>query len=217
MAKSFPNTGVTIIDSVSDLPGSPVEGLMVFQKDSNELKIFDGSSWVSVVNTNTPTGLVKLASGSFSNVSSVDVVSVFNANYTNYRIMYQYTGSANDNSTFGRMLNGTTPNTSSSYQSAWFGTTVSGTANNGVYTGAEWGYVGLSDDDANFSSSMTVDLLSPFVTGRDTVINTVCYGGQRAARSMHGTFNNTNSFDGFRWYNATSGTLSGVYTVYGYA
>lgn len=51
MAKSFPNTGATVIDATADLPGSPSEGMMVFQKDTNELKIYDGSSWVSMLDT----------------------------------------------------------------------------------------------------------------------------------------------------------------------
>lgn len=53
MAKAFPNTGVTIIDSSSDLPAASaaLEGVMMFQKDSNELKICDGSNWVSVIDT----------------------------------------------------------------------------------------------------------------------------------------------------------------------
>lgn len=57
MAKSFPNTGATVIDSAADLPAASaaLEGILMFQKDTNELKICDGSSWVSVINTdNTP-------------------------------------------------------------------------------------------------------------------------------------------------------------------
>ena len=51
MAKSFPNTGATVIDATADLPGSPSEGMMVCQTDTNELKIYDGASWVSMLDT----------------------------------------------------------------------------------------------------------------------------------------------------------------------
>ncbi len=54
MAKSFPNTGATVIDAVGDLPASSSEGMMVFQKDTNELKIYDGASWISMLDTDTP-------------------------------------------------------------------------------------------------------------------------------------------------------------------
>ena len=48
MAKAFPNTGATVIDTVADLPAASaaLEGVMMFQKDTNELKICDGSSWI---------------------------------------------------------------------------------------------------------------------------------------------------------------------------
>jgi hypothetical protein len=53
VAKSFPNTGATVIDTSADLPAASaaLEGVMMFQKDTNELKICDGSSWVSVIDT----------------------------------------------------------------------------------------------------------------------------------------------------------------------
>ena len=63
MAKAFPNTGVTIIDSSSDLPAASVglEGVLMFQKDTNELKICDGSNWISVIDTDTPPTAARLA------------------------------------------------------------------------------------------------------------------------------------------------------------
>lgn len=56
MAKSFPNTGATVIDTSADLPAASaaLEGVMMFQKDTNELKICDGASWISMLDTDTP-------------------------------------------------------------------------------------------------------------------------------------------------------------------
>lgn len=56
MAKSFPNTGVTIIDTSADLPSASaaLEGVMMFQKDTNELKICDGSNWIIATDTDYP-------------------------------------------------------------------------------------------------------------------------------------------------------------------
>lgn len=53
MGRVFPNYGATVVDTSSDLPAASadLEGLMFFQKDTNELKICDGSSWVSVSRT----------------------------------------------------------------------------------------------------------------------------------------------------------------------
>ena len=51
MAKAFSGLGATICDATADLPSSPVEGLIVFQKDTNELKIYDGAAWIVVSRT----------------------------------------------------------------------------------------------------------------------------------------------------------------------
>jgi hypothetical protein len=73
VAKSFPNTGATVIDTVADLPAASaaLEGVMMFQKDTNELKICDGASWISMLDTDTPliptsgtTAAISLASAS---------------------------------------------------------------------------------------------------------------------------------------------------------
>lgn len=74
MAKAFPNTGVTIIDSSSDLTGfSPSEGLMVFQKDTNELKIYDGSAWKSVIDTDSrPNPFFRVRVSSNQNITAIN-------------------------------------------------------------------------------------------------------------------------------------------------
>jgi hypothetical protein len=53
MPRSFSTTGTTIVDTAADIPtaSAAYEGVMVFQKDTNELKICDGSSWISMLNT----------------------------------------------------------------------------------------------------------------------------------------------------------------------
>ena len=114
MAKSFPNTGATIIDASADLPSSPVEGLMVFQKDTNELKIYDGSSWKSVIDTDSPPGMELIATYNPSASSTLNMTSIFSSNYENYRIMYNVRASADTLTLlYGRLLSGTTPVTSS--------------------------------------------------------------------------------------------------------
>ena len=103
MAKGFPNVGATVIDTSADLPtaSAALEGVMMFQKDSNELKICDGSSWVSVIDTDTPSGLniitptsvagtgVSLSGAqvTFSSATTVSVNGCFNAAFNSYRII----------------------------------------------------------------------------------------------------------------------------------
>ena len=86
MAKSFPNTGATVIDTVADLPAASaaLEGVMMFQKDTNELKICDGSSWISMLDTdNAPMG----AWTAFTPTVTQNVAVTFGANNSAYKIV----------------------------------------------------------------------------------------------------------------------------------
>jgi len=84
MAKSFPNTGATVIDTVADLPAASaaLEGVMMFQKDTNELKICDGSSWVSMLDTdNTPMGAWINTSGTTISQSNAVTFTIYYSKY----------------------------------------------------------------------------------------------------------------------------------------
>jgi hypothetical protein len=105
MAKAFPNTGVTIIDSSSDLPAASaaLEGVLMFQKDSNELKICDGANWRSVIDTDRPPGIELIQPTSvdggtnnngavtYSSVSGVRLNGVFSSVHDNYRVIVDNT------------------------------------------------------------------------------------------------------------------------------
>ena len=90
MAKSFPNTGATVIDSAADLPAASaaLEGILMFQKDTNELKICDGSSWVSVIDTDTPPACSLLFNTTYSSTTSITINNVFNSTYRSYKLVY---------------------------------------------------------------------------------------------------------------------------------
>ena len=72
MAKSFPNTGATVIDTVADLPAasSALKGVMMFQKDTNELKICDGTSWIITNDLDNTNGVPSTLNPFFSGYSS---------------------------------------------------------------------------------------------------------------------------------------------------
>ena len=93
MAKAFSGLGATICDATADLPSSPIEGLIVFQKDTNELKIYDGASWISMLDTDTPPALVYLSTSTFTNVASATITNCFNTSYDNYKVFITCYGS----------------------------------------------------------------------------------------------------------------------------
>jgi hypothetical protein len=70
MTKSFAGLGVTIIDASADLPSSPVEGLIVYQKDTNELKIYDGTNWIITNDLDNTNGVPSSLNPFFAGYSS---------------------------------------------------------------------------------------------------------------------------------------------------
>ena len=220
MAKSFPNTGATVIDATADLPGSPSEGMIVFQKDTNELKIYDGASWISMLDTDTPPGLVYLNSYTLSGTTT-SFQGCFNSSYTNYLILFDNVMlSSGDTIDFQMMSGATSIGTSNYYSQRLYvqGATAGGTA---VRTNAAFGsliYCGATS--ANQAQGFQVMISNPFAA-RPTNLN------------VFGNYNNTpgptysldgwasahavsTAYDGIRIYSNNGHTLTGTATLYGY-
>lgn len=221
MAKAFPNTGATVIDSVADLPAASaaLEGVMVFQKDSNELKICDGSSWISVIDTDTPPGLALLNSTTFTAQSGpISINSVFNSNYDSYFMDLKMNAATGGVGGF-RMRSGSTDNSSANYR--WVGTYMSSgsstisSANDNAATFLRVGY---------FEPNMTVHCSTwvhfPFLTAYTNyhTINTNYHTSALVASHdlWGGGMNVNTSYDGFSIVNNNGGTMTGTIKTYGY-
>ena len=213
MAKSFPNTGATVIDSVSDLPAAStaLEGVMMFQKDTNELKICDGSSWISVVDTDTPNGMVLVKSQTLSAVNSALVQSCFSSLFLNYRIVLSATGSGFFSiglqlASGATPVGGTTYNTTSMYIDGTTGPSRSTTTSTDRFV------VG------NSSAGMciyTIDITSPFETTKTGALS-VGSGSAQYLVLGSGEMTTASSYDGFNLLSNTAGTFTGTVRVYGY-
>ena len=226
MAKAFSGLGATICDATADLPSSPIEGLIVFQKDTNELKIYDGSVWVSVLDTDTPPGLVlvqptsvsgtgvSVSNGlvSFTGTSQVFVNGVFSSAFKNYRLVFNAVSSL---STFQnvrlRWRAAGTDYDNNYYNRMWYKEASSfQTANQDNNAYAEWQYVG------NRNSAWTIDIFEPNVN--TYTMYTAQHHGWAATGNIVGhTFNYQDVarvYDGFS-LNPNGGTMTGTLSVYG--
>jgi hypothetical protein len=220
MAKSFPNTGATVIDATADLPGSPSEGMIVFQKDTNELKIYDGSAWVSVLDTDTPPGLVYLNSYTLSGTTT-SFQGCFNSSYTNYLILFDNVMlSSGDTIDFQMMSGATSIGTSNYYSQRLYvqGATAGGTP---VRTNAAFGsLIYCAAYSATDSQGFQVMISNPF-EARPTNLNifgnynssagpTYYLDGWASAHTV------STAYDGIRIYSNNGYTLTGTATLYGY-
>lgn len=222
MAKQYTNLGVTIIDATADLPASPVEGLIVYQKDTNEIKIYDGSAWKSVIDTDTPPGLVLITSTSYSGATSANFNNVFNSGFRNYKVMIDpVTLSANNTGSYFylRLRASGTDSSAANYIYNNYGWSASGSASP---TGIGWGeYLGNTftlGHNYYGGFTMSLDFYRPYVA--DSTVITGTGMTNNAAIPYSSTFSGTHTaatiYDGFTIYPSSAVNISGTIRVYGY-
>ena len=117
------NTGASslikpgVIDNTAARPASPYEGQVIFQKDTDQLLVWNGTTWV-IPNSpaQNPQGLELIKTQSFSAVTPyLDMTSIFSDDYVSYKIMINGYGTAFTTLSM-QFLSGTnTPLTSGDY------------------------------------------------------------------------------------------------------
>jgi hypothetical protein len=214
MAKSFPNTGATVIDSVADLPAASgaLEGVMMFQKDTNELKICDGSSWISMLDTDTPNGMVLLRSANPSGSAVYDATSIFNSAFRDYYIELvniSVTSGAADMAI--QLIDSTGAVKNSGYACGMHYTLYNGTGSN---QGTTTAYLyGGSHAASNATGAIRMWLNSPALaahTGFRALLNNYDAIANSGAVIQDGT-----SYTGIRFATSNSSTWTGNLRIYG--
>lgn len=229
MAKSFPNTGATVIDSAADLPAASaaLEGILMFQKDTNELKICDGSSWKSVIDTDTPPGLTMVSPTSvvggtvsngvisFSSTSAISINNCFSSAFSHYRIICKISGSSvNFNPIYFRTRSSGSDYSGANYYYGGMWSRVS--LGTGQHYGAAVTQVQVSNafGDRDY---FTMDITNPFNTITTNFSWNAWYDDSTSqlGLSANGAILTADSYDGFVVY-CGSGTFIGNIRVYGY-
>jgi hypothetical protein len=158
--------------------------------------------------TKTENSLVKIASTSYSGVSSQVFDNVFSSTYRAYIVEIRQTTSTNNNCVIRYRASGATDSTLNySYQRAEFNSTT-------VSAGRS-----LSNDGygpfAFSSQNHVVDALfvDPYGSDAHKALHTRVFTGAEMSY-MSGKFNTTTSFDGFILI-ANTGTITGTATIWG--
>ena len=220
-----------VIDSAATRPASPYEGQVIFQKDTDQLLVWNGTAWV-IPNSpaQNPQGLeliiactVTSAGGTSATASggvitigagntSVTVANAFSATYTNYNIVVAgFAGTTLSAATYFKLNN--------SLGSTYFGNMIYN-----VPTSSAIGGVSAANGTANgffvhtISTTGTMNLEamidSPFLAVTSNCV------GNFSGRNYNGQFSthdsNAASSTGFI-FAPSSGTLTGgTIRVYGY-
>lgn len=84
-----------VVENTADRPASPYEGQCIFQKDTDQLLVWNGTSWV-IPNqtTQNPEGFELVRSQSFTGADPLDITSIFTDNYSTYKVILNCHGSS---------------------------------------------------------------------------------------------------------------------------
>jgi hypothetical protein len=201
-----------VIDNAAARPASPYEGQVIFQKDTDQLLVWNGTAWV-IPNSpaQNPMGLELVKTQTVgSGVGSVTVSDVFSATYDNYVITYQggtISSAANINLALG---SSTTNYFQTLVYGAYTGTSplLATTNNNRV----AWAWAGGGDTNSVF---VNVTLMAPFLSYYTRILGGA-YEGPTASGWTSGIHKTASSYTAFT-LTPEAGTLSGgTITVYGY-
>lgn len=222
------NTGASsqlkpgVIDNTAARPASPFEGQVVFQKDTDQLLVWNGTAWV-VPNSpaQNPTGLELITAQSIPGASTSFSFTNFTSTYTNYQVKVRIDYVSNDCDLHLRYSTGGVPDAGNSYFSATLGLNDGGGGANSNQGPATFQTVGpLDSAQANGHRSVTMEIFSPLETAR-TEMTYSSWGYSQAGTGTYlsggGCYNTGQVHTGFTMFpsNGTS-IIGGTYQVYGY-
>ena len=158
-----------VIDNTAARPASPFEGQVIFQKDTDQLLVWNGTAWVIPNQTTTnPNGLELVKTQTVgTTVSSVTVDNAFSGNYDHYKITYT-NGLASQNNALALQLRVSGTTSVTGYYAGWNFVSVGGGNTVGVNNNAtSWTEIGRGG-----TSQVTINLeLSGPFQAKPTSIN----------------------------------------------
>lgn len=205
-----------VIDSSAARPASPYEGQVIFQKDTDQLLVWNGTAWV-IPNqtTQNPEGLELITTATFSNAASnTSPVGVFSSSYQDYILTLT---AINTNTTpisvYFNFMNSATLVNSSDY---YFGSIYmnQGAGPTRSYDTAQPQLRILYADDTTGTSELTIT--KPNQAKKSGFTST--FNNWGSATNIMGTgyglHNIATAYDGFRLTFHTS-NATGFWTLYG--
>jgi hypothetical protein len=216
-----------VVDNAAARPASPFEGQMIFQKDTDQLLIWNGSAWV-IPNSpaQNPQGLELVGQSSFTAISSASPLNLdglFSSTYDNYRVEIEWL----QNTSNGDLLlkfrdSGGAVSTNYSYESGGSyyssGTGTFAGFNNAPTETQTSAYI--LPVVASFRGVASYDIFSPNLARETNMIGQIATSDasatlRRVSLTSKIRQNSSTVFVGLQLF-TSAGTATGTIRVYGY-
>ena len=138
-------------------PTAPYNGQVIYETDTKQTLVWQGSAWVMLTDADTPPGLVLIKTQTLSTGTSYTISDVFSSDFRNYQIVGSFTRDTATNAyAFIRLGASGTDHVMSGQYSTWNSTTRNGD------NGAD-GYAFFTGNGANsFSSTVLAPNLAQY-------------------------------------------------------
>ena len=213
-----------VVDSSATRPASPYEGQVIFQKDTDQLLVWNGTAWV-IPNSpaQNPTGLELIKTQTFTASSSIDVDNCFSSNFDNYRVVVQWLQNTTTTISYlkfkdsGGVISTAYASRSAGNYRTGGANLFQGYLNDNDLTATTGIFIGSVNSSAR--GYATFDVLSPNLAQQTNLMGqfmSTQYSTNTLINVMLGGWqDSTTSMVGMNLY-PSGGTMTGVVSVYGY-
>lgn len=195
-------------------PQSPYNGFVIYETDTKQTLVWQGSAWVMLTDADSPPGLQLVKTQTVgTTVSNVTVTDAFNADYENYRIIISGVTTSASTEIIFQFVDASNNTVTTNYAAAGYFQSGSGTLN-GDYSLAlsSWG---CAYGTANQRVSASFDLLNPNLA-HYSYIPVIQFFGSTVAVNRSGYHASATAYPSFK-ISCLSGTMTGgTIRIYGY-
>jgi hypothetical protein len=201
----------------STRPASPYDGQVIYETDTDKTLVWNGSAWVFLsTSTANPIGLELIkAETAFTTQTSITADSVFSSTYTNYRILCRYITSSTHAISMNFRVGGVDASTNYNSQRQIIDNTSQTIDRQLSQTSAVVG----KDTNGTFYSYFILEISGVALAEATafTVSSSVMSGSAASPTiiNYHGNHSTATAYDGIK-FSVASGTMTGVYSIYGY-
>ena len=198
-----------VIDNTAARPASPYEGQVIFQKDTDQLLVWNGTAWV-IPNSpaQNPQGLELIKQQTIGTaVTSVTVSDAFSATYDNYLVVLSG-GACTGETNIGMQLGSKTTNYKSQLIYANWGASITAFGNStstSVTYAASGGTNGIQG---------TIQVINPFLA-KNTFVSGI-WNASADTGTATGQTADTTSYTAFTMVIGGGSVTGGTIRVYGY-
>jgi hypothetical protein len=194
----------------STRPASPFEGQVIYETNTKQTLVWQGTAWVMLTDADTPPGLQLVKTQTVgSAVTSVTVNDAFSSEFDNYRITWSG-GTQSASTDVYLQIGGSTTGYFGVLAYANTTATLTGATNNNNNR-ADW----IGGADAGQAGHVSVDLMGPNLTAY-TKIRNGSYQNTNNYGTYQGEHRVATSYTSFLLGVATGNITGGTIRVYGY-